>query len=90
MSSDIADPPNNGAVLTASHVLKTVMSFPAKTELGALFINCREAIPARHTLEEMGHNQPPTPMHTDNTTAIGFVSNTIASKKTKSMDMLLH
>ena len=90
MSSDNADPPNNGAVLTIAQIIKNVMSSAAEAELGALFINCREAIPARHALIEMGHPQPPTPMQTDNTTALGVVNNNIASKRLKSMDMKLH
>jgi hypothetical protein len=90
MSNNSADPPNNGAVLTVAQIIKAVMSSAAEAELGALFINCREAIPARHALEEMGHKQPPTPMQTDNTTALGVVTNNIASKRLKSMDMKFH
>ena len=66
------------------------MSSAAEADLGALFINCREAIPERNKLEEMGHKQPPTPMQMDNTTALGIVTNNIASKRLKSMDMRLH
>ena len=66
------------------------MSSAAEVELSALFLNCREAIPINQTLEEMGHKQPPSPMHTDNTTAYGFVTNKIASKCLKSMDMRIH
>lgn len=55
MSDNSANPPNNGAVITVAQVIKAVMSTAAEAEVGALFINCREAIPARHTLEEMGH-----------------------------------
>ena len=90
MSNDSTNPPNNGAVLTIAQIIKNVMSSAAEAELSALFINCREAVPARHTLEEMGHKQPPTPMQTDNTTALGVVTNNIASKRLKSMDMKLH
>ena len=63
------------------------MSSAAKAELGALYINSREAIPIRHLLEEMGHKQPPTPIQTDNTTARGIVTNTIKQRKTRAMDM---
>ena len=73
MSNDEAIPSNNGAVLTVSQIIKPVMSSAAEAELGALFINCRESIPARHALEIMGHKQPPTPVHTDNTTYLGVV-----------------
>ena len=50
MASDIAVPENNGAVHTVAQIIKTVMSSAAEAELGALYINCREAIPARHLL----------------------------------------
>ena len=55
MSDNSANPPNNGAVITVAQVIKAVMSPAAEAELGALFINCRKAIPARHALEEMGY-----------------------------------
>ena len=90
MSDDSAVPPNNGSVLTISQIIKSVMSSTAEAELGALFINCREAIPARNALEIMGHKQPPTPIQTDNNPALRFVTNNIASKRLKSMDMKLH
>jgi len=44
-SSDVEDPPDNGAVLNISKILKTVMSSAAEAELGALYINARKAIP---------------------------------------------
>jgi len=52
MSNDSTDPPNNGAVVTIAQIIKNVMSSPAEAELGALFTNCREAVPACHTLEK--------------------------------------
>ena len=63
------------------------MSLAAEAEIGALFINSRQAILARTTLEEMVHAQPPTPIKTDNTTALGFVSKHLQPKATKSADM---
>ena len=80
MSNDKAIPSNNGVVLTVSQIIKAVMSSAAEAKLGALFINCRKAISARHALEIMGHKQPPTPVQTNNTTALGFVKKNIASK----------
>eukprot|EP00804_Cyclotella_cryptica_P014938 CCRYP_000561-RA/>CCRYP_000561-RA protein AED:0.47 eAED:0.47 QI:0/-1/0/1/-1/0/1/0/59 len=38
----------------------------------------------------MGHPQPPTPIQTDNSTALGVVNNTIQPKRTKAMDMRFH
>ena len=90
MDSDTTYPNNNGAVLTIAQIIKAIMSSAAEAELGALYINCREAIPARQLLEEMGHKQPPTPMQTDNTTALGVITNTINPKRTKAMDMRFH
>ena len=66
------------------------MSSAAEAELRALFVSFQEAIPARNTLEEMGHKQPPTPKQTDNTTALYVVTNNLASKRLKSIDMRLH
>ena len=83
MSDDSVVPPNNGSVLTMSQIIKAVMSAAAEAELGALFINCREAIPARHALETMGQKQPPTPIQTGNTTALRVLTNNIARKQLK-------
>ena len=90
MTSGITVPENNGAVHTVAQIIKTVISSATEAELGALYINCREAIPARHILEAMGHRQPPTPMQTDNSTALGVVTNKIQPKRTKAMDMRFH
>ena len=63
------------------------MSSAAEAELGALYINCREAIPAGHALIAMEHPQPAKPMQTNNTTALGVINKTIAQRRTKAMDM---
>ena len=90
MSNNSPIPANNGAIVTISQIIKAVMYSAAEAELGALFINCREAIPARHALKAMGHEQPPTPMQTDNATAHGVETKKISSKRLKSMYMNLH
>jgi hypothetical protein len=46
MSNNNATPSNSGAILTISQIIKAVMSSTAKAEIRALYINCREAIPA--------------------------------------------
>ena len=66
------------------------MSSAAEAELGALFINAREAVHIRNILTEMGHPQPPTPIQTDNSTANGGVNNKVQPKRTKPMDMRFH
>ena len=90
MSNNSAIPPKNGAIIAIAQIIKSVMSSVAEAKLGTLFINCRESIPSRHALEEMGHKQTTTPMQTDNTTVLGVVTSNIASKRLKSMNMKLH
>eukprot|EP00804_Cyclotella_cryptica_P014578 CCRYP_004837-RA/>CCRYP_004837-RA protein AED:0.52 eAED:0.52 QI:0/-1/0/1/-1/0/1/0/135 len=41
----------------------------------------------RLTLEELGHPQPPTRIHVDNSTTVGIVNNTIKRQKSRSMEM---
>jgi hypothetical protein len=89
-SSNVNDLSNNGAVLNISKILKAVMSSAAKAELGALYINAREAIPMQHLLKEMGHKQPPTPIQTDNSTAHGVITHNIQACRTKAMNMRFH
>jgi hypothetical protein len=89
-SANVDDPPDNGAILNISKVIKAVMSSAAEAELGALYVNARKAVPMRHLLKEMGHKQPPTPIQTDNSTAHGIVTSNIQARRTKGMDMRFH
>jgi hypothetical protein len=63
------------------------MSSSAEAEIGEVFIDAKEGAVLRTTLEELGHPHPPTPMETYNTTATGYISETIKQKRTKAMDM---
>jgi hypothetical protein len=87
LSYDDIHPPNNGAILNIAQIIKAVMSSAAEAELGALFINAKEAVYIRNMLTEMGHPQPRTPIQTDNSTAEGFINNKIQLRRTRSMDM---
>jgi hypothetical protein len=89
MSSDVELLPINSVISTILQIIKAVMSLAAEAKVGAHFINCREAVPARHALKFLGHPQPPTPMQTDNTTALGVVTQNVM-KKIKLMDMKYH
>ena len=64
-----------------------VMASAAKAEVAGLFIKANKAIPIRHTLIEMGHPQPPTPLKTDNTTAQGILTGKFRQKRSKSIDI---
>ena len=66
------------------------MASAAETELGSLFHNCQDALPLRQALIEMGHPQPPTPIATDNSTALGIVTASIRQRRSKSTDMRFH
>ena len=71
----------NGAILVLCQVLKLVASSAAEAELGALFLNAKEAKIIRLILEELGHPQPKTPVSISNTTAVGIVNSTIKRQK---------
>ena len=80
MSNNVETPTNNGAVFTILQIIKEVLSLAAKAKVGALYINCQEAVPARHIIKFVGHKQPPTPMQTNNTTALGVVNSNVMKK----------
>jgi hypothetical protein len=70
----------NGTVLNPTGALKVVVSSAAEAEVGALFVNTKEAEVIRITLEELGHKQQATTIITDNTTAYGIVNSSVRQK----------
>ena len=66
---DIPTPKLNGPVHTVSNIIRNVMSSAGEAEVATLFHNCKGRIMLRNTLNEMGHNQPATPVQTDNSFA---------------------
>ena len=60
LSNNSLIPPNNGAILNITHIIRHVMSSATEAMLAALYIMAREAVYIRIILEEMGHAQPPT------------------------------
>ncbi len=69
LSSNVAYPPNNGAILNIAQIIDAVMSSANEAELGALFINAQEAVHVQRILTELGHPQPKIPIQMDNSTA---------------------
>jgi hypothetical protein len=67
----------NGAIHITCTILKLVAALAAEAELGALFLNAQEAKIMRLIFTELGHPQPPTPIHINNTTMVGIVNNTV-------------
>ena len=83
-------PQRNGAIMVECKTLRQVVSSAAEAETAGVFYNARNAIPIRHLLHCLGHIQPPTPIKTDNTTALGYIKRTIQQRKSKSWDMQFH
>ena len=77
----------NGAIVSLCTILKCVAASAAEAKLGALFLNAQEANMMRLTLTEMGHPQPPTPIHCNNTTAVGIVKSNIKRQRSRTMNM---
>ena len=85
--NDSPIPANNGMVLNIARLIKVVMYSAAEAEMGAIFLNTREAISAQITLIKRGYPQGKTPIQTDNSTAHDVVNNNMRCKRSKSWDM---
>jgi hypothetical protein len=77
----------NGNVAVTCALLKIIASSAAEAELSALFVNTKEARIIRLMLAELGHPQPQTPKHIDNTTSVGIVNSSIKRQRSQSMEM---
>ena len=77
----------NGNIHITYAILKLEVASAAEAELGSLFLNTREATIIRLILHELGHPQPPTPIHVDNTTAVGIVDSTIKRQRSRAFKM---
>ena len=62
----------------------------SEAEIGAIFINAKQAVPLRKTLVELGHPKTKTTIQTDNTKVAGLINNKITPKATKSITMNFH
>jgi hypothetical protein len=87
LSDNASDPRNNGTVLNITHILKNVMSSAEEAAIRTLFLNSRHVIPARTTLIEMRHHQPPTPTQTDTTPALECFGKHLMHKAPTSTDI---
>ena len=74
MSSNAAIPANNGAVLHISQIIATVMTSAAESEIGAMCIIARKAVPP----------------HPNNLAAHAVVTNNVQPRRKKAMDMSIH
>jgi hypothetical protein len=67
----------NGAIHVTCTILKLIAASAAEAELGALFLNAQEEKVFQLILAKLGHPQPPTGIHINNTTTVSIVNNTI-------------
>jgi hypothetical protein len=77
----------NGAFHTLSLFLRCVVASAAVADLGALFMNCKEGMIFKATLDDLGHPQPPIPVHCDNAAAVSIATNTIKRQRLRAMEM---
>eukprot|EP00957_Ditylum_brightwellii_P157821 12012386-Ditylum_brightwellii.AAC.1 len=77
----------HGPLLVLLQIMRNVMASAAEAELGALFENAKEAVVLRTTLQELGHQQPATPIQVDNSVAHRIVNSNIPQRKSKAIDM---
>ena len=77
----------NGPISSTTNIIHTVVTSAAEAEYVSLYMNAKTAIPMRHTLIELGHRQPPTPIQADNTTEVGLANDSIKQKYSKALDM---
>jgi hypothetical protein len=77
----------NGNIFVSCGILRIVVCSAAEAELGALFLNIKEGKVLRLALSELGHHQPPTPVHCDNSTAAGIANDTVKKQRSRSMEM---
>ena len=73
LSNNTIDPvtcPHNGPIYILAKIQNHVIRSAAEAEIGATYVNAREAIPIYNMLVNMGHNKPPMPIQVDNTTAV--------------------
>jgi len=75
----------NGILLVVYKIIKIVTLSAGETEFGTVFINAKEAVPIRTTLEEMGWPQPATPIQVNNLTAKGISNCRLKLKAAKAM-----
>ena len=77
----IPTPTINGAVNVECKTIRNVVGSVAEAETGGVYFNAQRAIPISIALEELGHPQPPTPIKTDNASALGYIYMTTFDKK---------
>ena len=69
------------------HHLQSRCCIRSISRIGCTFSECTRCKTISLVLNKLGHPQPPTPIHINNTTTVGIVNNTIKRKRSRSMEM---
>ena len=81
---------HNGPIECISTLLPTIVASAAEAEYATLFIAGKSLLPLRNSLHDLGHDQPPTIIITDNEAAKNIANNTCKIRRSKSIDMRYH
>jgi hypothetical protein len=76
-----------GAFYVNTRILQFVIALAAESKLSTLFHNCQDSIIFQKMLANLGHPQTKTPVHCDNTTAVGIANNTEKHQRSQFMEM---
>ncbi len=77
----------NGTFHVCTNIMQFVVVSAAKAKLAALYHNCQTGTIFCNILNDMRHPQPKTPVHCNNTTAVGIANNTVKQQRSHSMEM---
>jgi hypothetical protein len=80
----------NGPIHTTSFIIPVVCQAVSEAEYAACFYNAQIGAGLRIVLAELEFPQPATPLESDNTCAVGLANQTVAPRKSKSIDMRFH
>ena len=69
--------PINGTVNIYSVIIKNTLASVSEAELGALFLDEKDAISIHTTLDKLGHPQEPTHIQTYGKSNIGIANNAV-------------
>ena len=72
--------PDNGTTLTFSKIINHVIGLPGESKIASLYYNCKNTVPLKTILEEMGHIKPKTRVATDNASVIGLIGKSMTPK----------
>ena len=78
----------NRTIFTLCAILKFLAASAAEAQLSALFMCVKEGQIIHLIVEELGHQQPATPNHCDNATAVDITNGTVKIQRSRRMDEL--